>query len=143
MSQSKEILYQTFHNKLKTLLEQAECLIQAAKETASYHEELASQLSITVDDLQKASEHVLIHSENENLKFDAWLVKNVLHDPLFSKSSPLSLHTAAKHHQTTRDSSQLKEIIFSLAKNSKHTDVMLDNLKDIYVSFHEEMKKEG
>lgn len=145
MSQNKKVFYQAFHENLKMLLEHAQKLIQAPREPASYQEEVVSLLAITIDDLQKSSEHVLLHSENEELKFDARLVQNVLHEPLFLKNNQkkLSLHTAAKLHQTTQDPSEMKELIKACRENSKYADVMLCNLQDIHRSFHEEMKKEG
>ena len=136
----KKTAFSIFHQKLHELLEQAQKLIGDAKEKKPYNEGLVCLLTTTIYELEEASDKVIKETNDEDLAIDASLVKNILEQPLYPMQKPskkLSLLSAAKIHKETKNPSDIQEIILACALDQKHTEVMLDNLRDLSKSVDE------
>jgi hypothetical protein len=138
-----ETLHQQFHDKLRTLLVHAQKLINAAKEQKPYNEGLVCLLSDAIYELEETSSKVMQETDNEEISTEAKLVQNVLTHPVYPLQNPgkrLSLLGAARIQKETNDTSQIKEIILACMLDQKHTEVLIENLKEIYHSVDEELK---
>lgn len=137
----KKTAFSIFHQKLHELLEQAQKLIIDAKEKKPYNEGLVCLLTNTIYELEEASDKIVKETDNEDLAIDAGLVKNILEQPLYPSHQPskkVSLLSAAKIHKETKNPSEIHDIILACALDQKHTEVMLDNLRDLSESIDEE-----
>ena len=130
-----------FREKLETLLKQTSKLIIQSQKNIQSDESAYSSLTQTVYEIEKVSDTIIRTSGNEDLIYIANLVKNILEQPLYPKSlkKRLSFLSAAKLHKNAKNSAELKELLKACIDDPIHTEVFLEDLKDISESIKEQI----
>lgn len=139
----KKILYNQFHEKLKTLKEIAQQAIREARQEKSYNEGLCCHLAETISQLEETTAELskTIHEDDEIIH-DVQLIKNLIEQPIVSRSNPhkkVSLLQAATSQNQSKDNSEIKEVILACVLDEPRSEMMIKNIEQICYSIEDQI----